>query len=128
MSVGTHLFAYAVIRAVPRVERGEFLNVGVVLLCQDLQYLDDRIHVDAQRLCFLCKTIDIDVLQQHLAAFHAICMGGRQGGPIGELDRASRFRWLTAVRSTTVQTSDVHPGLCTDPAATLDHLFTTLVL
>ena len=126
--MGSHVFEYAIIRAVPRVERGEFVNLGVVVLCQDLPYLCDKIHVNPERLRCLSPTLDIDELEQHLAAFHTICAGGEHGGPIATLDRASRFRWLTAVRSTIVQTSDVHPGLCADPYAILEHLFTTLVL
>ncbi|MBC9929476.1 DUF3037 domain-containing protein [Chitinophaga qingshengii] len=123
-----HLYEYAVIRVVPRVEREEFLNVGVMLYCKKQKFLQMRYILDESRLRALCPTIDIHELASYLCAIEKICAGGRQGGPIGMLDLASRFRWLTATRSTIVQTSKTHGGLCIDAATTLQHLHQQLVL
>ncbi|QJB30389.1 DUF3037 domain-containing protein [Chitinophaga oryzae] len=123
-----HLYEYAVIRVVPRVEREEFLNAGVMLYCKKQQFLQMRYTLDEARLRALCPAIDISELAAYLCAIEKICNGGRQGGPIGMLDLASRFRWLTATRSTIVQTSRTHGGLCTDAAATLQRLYEQLVL
>ena len=123
------LFEYAVIRVVPKVEREEFLNVGVVLYCSGAKFLEVRYHLDPERLRTLSAGLDIAEIECYLQAFRQICKGGRDGGPIGQLPVVERFRWLTATRSTVVQTSKVHPGLCTDdPAATLDRLYTQLVM
>lgn len=122
-----HLFEYAVIRVVPRVEREEFINVGVVLLCSAQRFLGMRYVLDAARLRTLSDDLDQQELQQNLSAFERICRGGKDGGDIGQLSQAERFRWLTATRSTVVQTSRVHPGLCTDAAEMLDHLYGQLV-
>ncbi|WP_044018887.1 DUF3037 domain-containing protein [Hymenobacter sp. APR13] len=123
-----HLFEYAVLRVVPRVEREEFCNVGVVLYCRPLGFLQCRFHLDEARLRALGGlALDLDELQARLGAFQRICEGRRHGGPIGQFGVAERFRWLTATRSTVLQTSAVHPGLCLDPAATLDRLFEQLV-
>ena len=123
-----HLFEYAVLRVVPRVEREEFCNVGVVLYCRPLGFLQCRFHLDEARLRALGgPALDLDELQARLGAFQRICEGRRYGGPIGQFGVAERFRWLTATRSTVLQTSAVHPGLCLDPAATLDRLFEQLV-
>lgn len=123
-----HLFEYAVIRVVPRVEREEFLNVGVILLCAKLKFLKARIELKEERLQALCSEVDKEALHQHIQSFERICAGGEQGGPIGLLPIAERFRWLTATRSTMVQTSKVHPGLSTDPEAVLNRLFEELVV
>ncbi|WP_461095817.1 DUF3037 domain-containing protein [Spirosoma luteolum] len=123
-----HLFEYAVIRVMPRVERQEFMNVGVILYCQAQGFLQTRFSLPEQRLRALCAEVDLDELHHRLRAFERVCAGRREGGPIGQLPVASRFRWLTAARSTVVQTSPVHPGLCDDPALTLDRLYTELVL
>ncbi|MBD2716290.1 DUF3037 domain-containing protein [Hymenobacter sp. BT646] len=123
-----HLFEYAVVRVVPRVEREEFCNVGVVLYCRDQGFLQCRFGLDEARLRALGgPDLDLEELQARLQAFERICQGRRQGGPIGQLGIAERFRWLTATRSTVVQTSAVHPGLCTDAAETLARLFRQLV-
>ena len=122
-----HLFEYAVIRVVPRVEREEFLNVGVVLYCSKQKFLQALYKVNEERLKIFCKELDIQELQAYLLSFDKICRGGAQGGPIGQLPLAERFRWLTAVRSTVVQTSPVHPGLCLDANETLEKLFEELV-
>jgi len=123
-----HLFEYAIIRVVPKVEREEFLNVGVVLYCKDLKFLDTIITVDKQKLNALCGEIDCNEIEEHLNSFKKICKGEADGGPIAELDVPSRFRWLTATRSTIVQTSKVHPGFCVDPKEMLEKLHRDLVL
>jgi hypothetical protein len=124
-----HLFEYAVLRVVPRVEREEFLNVGVVLYCRDQGFLQCRYQLPAERLRAFAGPAapDLDELTARLQAFELICQGRRQGGPIGQLGLAERFRWLTATRSTVVQTSAVHPGLCHDAAAMLERLHAQLV-
>lgn len=123
-----HLFEYAVIRVVPRVEREEFINVGVILLCAKQQFLKTRIAFSEERLNMLCGEVEGDVLRQHVHSFERVCKGGSEGGAIGMLPLAERFRWLTATRSTMVQTSKVHPGLCTDPQEVLDRLFDEMVV
>lgn len=125
---GKHLFEYAVIRVVPRVEREEFLNVGVILYCKDQKFLQSRCDLDETRLAAFAKDIDIDEIKESLRAFGQISAGSKEGGPIGKLDIASRFRWLTATRSTVVQTSKVHPGFCEDAQAKLERLFEEQVL
>jgi hypothetical protein len=123
-----HLFEYAVIRVVPRVEREEFLNVGIILYCRDQQFLQARFSLNEDRLQAFCALINLDELREHLLALEKISSGEKDSGPIGQLDIASRFRWLTAKRSTIVQTSQVHPGLCADARETLDRLYSQLVL
>lgn len=123
-----HLFEYAVIRVVPRVEREEFINVGVILYCSAQGFLQTKYVLAENRLRAFTPEPDVAELEERLRAFAKICAGRREGGVIGQLPLASRFRWLTATRSTVVQTSPVHPGLCTDPAETLARLFAELVL
>lgn len=123
-----HLFEYAVIRVVPRVEREEFLNVGVILYCSRQKFLRVLFKIDEERLRVFSADLDIQELQAYLLSFEKISKGGREGGPIGQFPIADRFRWLTAVRSTVVQTSPVHPGLCLDAQQTLENLFSKLVL
>jgi len=125
---GNHLFEYAVIRIVPRVEREEFLNVGVILYCKDLQYLQAKVTVDEARLQAFASYLDMEELKQNLEALVKISQGDHSAGEIAKLEPALRFRWLTAARSTIVQTSKVHPGLCTDIDETLNRLFSQLVL
>lgn len=122
-----HLFEYAVIRIVPRVEREEFLNVGVVVYCQAERFLKATIALDEQRLRALYNDLDLEDIQCYLNAFLQVCKGGEEGGTIGKLPIASRFRWLTATRSTTVQTSKVHPGFCQSAEETLKRLYMQLV-
>ena len=124
----SHLFEYAVLRVVPRVEREEFLNIGIILYCPKQKFLQTLFTLDEAKLNALFPGIDIPELQQHLVAFQAVTIGGPAAGPIGALDIASRFRWLTATRSTVLQTSKVHPGFCSDPAAALQRLHNQLVL
>lgn len=123
-----HLFEYAVLRVVPRVEREEFINVGVILYCRDRKFLEMRYEFREEKLCALHPEIDCAELRGHLEAFERICGGKDGGGPISGLDAAGRFRWLTATRSTVLQCSKVHPGMTEDPVATLENLFETLVL
>ena len=125
---GLHLFEYAVIRVVPKVEREEFMNVGVVLYCRDQRFLQTLFLLQEERLAAFSRHIDLEEIKAYLCAFEQICLGSTAGGPIAKLDIASRFRWLTATRSTIVQTSKVHPGLCADAAETLTRLHQQLVL
>lgn len=123
-----HLFEYAVIRVVPRVEREEFLNIGVIVYCPKQKFLQARYLLDEDRLRAFSKDIDLFELKEHVCVFERICTGGADAGPIGKLDIASRFRWLTATRSTILQTSKVHPGFCGNAEETLQKLFTQLVM
>lgn len=123
-----HLFEYAVIRVVPRVEREEFLNVGVILFCSKQKFLRAVYTIHEEKLKVLSPGTDLGEVNAYLQSFEKICKGGQQGGPIGQLPIAERFRWLTAVRSTVVQSSPVHPGLCLDAEDTLNRLFSQLVL
>ena len=120
-------YDYAVIRIVPRVEREEFVNVGVIVSCPQKEFLEARIQVDESRLKALDPTIDIEAIRANLASIPAICAGGAQGGTIGKLSRRERFDWLVAPRSTIIQTSKVHTGRCTDPSTLLEHLLNTMV-
>ena len=123
-----HLYEYAVIRIVPRVEREEFINAGVIMYCATLRFLDVKCMLPKERLKAFGRVLDITEIEIRLKAFEQVCKGGRDGGPIGQLSQAARFRWLTASRSTVVQTSKVHPGLCTDAVLTLEILYNKLVL
>lgn len=120
-------YDYAIIRVVPRVEREEFINAGVILSCPTRRFLEARIALDENRLLALDPTVDLDTVRTHLATLPAICAGGNEAGPIGLLPQRERFYWLIARRSTIIQTSPVHTGRCPDPAAVLTHLLTTLV-
>jgi hypothetical protein len=121
-------FDYAVVRVVPRVDRGEFLNVGVILFCPTRGFLDCRVELDRERLKALAPSIDLDVVESYLEAIPKICAGGGDAGSIGSLPQRARFHWLVAPRSTIIQTSDVHSGVHEDPKAALDGLFEKLVL
>lgn len=123
----SNLFEYAVIRVVPQVEREEFVNVGVILYCKASRFLDMKFHLDEPRLLALHPDADVADIRTHLEAFQAIACGLPDAGPIAQLDVASRFRWLTARRSTVIQTSPVHPGLCSQPEVALAQLFEKLV-
>lgn len=121
------LFEYAVIRVVPHVEREEFLNVGVILYCGPEKFLHCLTDVNEERLKVLCDSLDFAELRNHIQSFERICAGGANAGPIGKLSMAERFRWLTSPRSTMVQTSKVHPGLCTNAKEMLERLYSQLV-
>jgi hypothetical protein len=118
-------FDYAVIRVVPRVERGELINAGVILYCSTLRLLTAAVALDTSRLLALAPDVDLDLVQSHLASIPRICAGGV--GPIGALPPVERFDWLVAPRSTMIQTSPVHAGLCADPQAALDRLMDRMV-
>lgn len=121
------LYEYAVIRVMPRVEREEFINVGIILFCAKSKFLKAYHHLSIEKLIALnCEVSHFDV-EQNLDAIVNISAGGKSAGPIGQLDLASRFRWLTATRSTVVQCSKVHPGFCLDPEQTLQILMDKLV-
>lgn len=123
-----HLYEYAVIRVLPRVEREEFLNVGIILFCKRENFLRVRFELDEKRLRCLCEDFDIEEIRKNLKSFEKICMGQKDGGPIAQLDVPSRFRWLTAVRSSVIQTSRPHPGMSLTLDNTIDRLFREMVL
>jgi Protein of unknown function (DUF3037) len=128
-----HAFEYALLRVVPRIERGEAINAGVLLYCRPLDYLGARVHLDGRRLCALDPAADSAVIARALDAVVAVCddkgtEAARYAGPAGEEDRGRRFRRLTAPRSTIVQAGPVHTGITADPEAELDRLLQTLVL
>jgi hypothetical protein len=125
---GTDLFEYAVIRIVPRVEREEFLNAGVILYCKRPAFLGMRYILDEKRLQALHPDIDLADIKANLDALEQVCQGNTTASPIAALDIAGRFRWLTAKRSTVVQFSAVHPGLCSDPGAALERMFRQMVV
>ena len=120
---GKHLFEYAVIRLVPRVEREEFVNVGVVLCCKRHNYISCKIHLPKEKLLVLDPACDVEVVERYLESFDKICKGDPDGNPIGNQDAASRFRWLTAMRSSMLQTSRPHSGFTDDLGGTLEKLF-----
>ena len=120
-------YDYAVIRVVPRVEREEFINVGVILSCEASRYLEARIELDEARLRALAPQLDIESVNRHLQAISAICRGGAGTGPIGLLPPRARFHWLTAKRSSILQTSPVHTGKCGDMHAIMEHLMQRMV-
>ena len=120
-------FSYAVLRLVPRVERGEQINVGVIVFCRPQQFLAVRTGLDEQRALALWAGLDLGPVRDHLAAIERIAAGDPGAGPIAQLDLTARFHWLTAPASTIVQPSEVHAGICADPAAELDKLYDELV-
>ncbi|HKV07048.1 MAG TPA: DUF3037 domain-containing protein [Thermoanaerobaculia bacterium] len=121
-------FDYAVIRVVPRVERGEILNAGVLLFSLQRDFLAAKVEVNAPRLLALWPEIDVELVRQHLEAIPRICAGSPEGGPIARLSLRERFHWLVAPRSTIIQVSPVHVGLCESPERALDELFRQMVL
>jgi len=120
-------FDYAIVRVVPRVERGEFVNAGVIVSCPSKNYLKARVELNAERLAALDPGFDRETVGRHLAAIPIICEGGAQAGPIGLLPPRSRFHWLVAPRSTIIQTSPVHTGFCADGDEILERLFEKMV-
>jgi hypothetical protein len=115
------------VRVVPLLEREEFVNAGVVLFCDELDFLEARIDLDAVRLSTMAPRIDLAAVRKHLDAIPLVCGGGSGAGPIGELPLRERWRWVIAPRSTVVQISAAHPGLCSEPRAELDRLMARLV-
>ncbi|TWP48164.1 DUF3037 domain-containing protein [Lentzea tibetensis] len=124
----SHVFEYALLRAVPRQERGEFMNVGVIVYCPSLDYLCARTHVDGDRLLALDPAFDVELLESSLSQLTFACAGSTEAGPVSKTTLGQRFRWLTAPRSTTIQTSPTHTGLTDDPERELNRLHRTLVL
>ena len=120
-------YDYAVIRVVPKVDRQEFINAGVIVSCPDLSFLEARIKLNESRLLALDPAVDLELVRKHLATIPTICRGGDEAGSIGRLPQRQRFHWLVAPRSTMIQTSPVHTGRCSDPAVALDRLVTTMV-
>ena len=121
-------FEYAVIRVVPRVEREEFVNAGVILFSLESRFLKALVQLDEQRLGALDPEADVSALRDHLRAFEKVCEGAEDGGPIAQMSQRERFRWLVSPRSTMIQVSAVHAGLCEKPEETLEQLFRRLVL
>ena len=120
-------YDYAVLRVVPRVERGEFINAGILMSCERRGWLQARIELDHARLHALWPDIDVEAVEHALAAIPRICAGGRDAGPIGLLPLRARFHWLTAQRSAVIQTSPVHMGSCVDLGATMERLLQRMV-
>lgn len=128
MKPATQLFEYAIIRVVPCVEKEEFINAGVILYCAGYRFLNVLHQLNENKLLTLYANADVHAIQQRLSAFEKIAKADTTAGTIAALPIASRFRWLTAAKSTVIQTSPVHPGLCIDPQSTLLKLFQQLVL
>jgi hypothetical protein len=122
-----HPFQYAIVRVVPRVERGETLNAGVIVLCRPKRFLGARVGLDTERLRAVAPDVDPATIQTHLDGIVRIARGDADAGPIAALGQGERFHWLVAPASTVIQASEVHTGLCADPADELDHLFERLV-
>ena len=120
-------YDYAIVRVVPKVERAEFVNVGVIVSCPELDLLLSRIELDERRLMALDPTLDLQSVQTHLAAIPTICVGGEQAGPIGRLSQRERFYWLVAPRSTVIQMSPTHTGSAQDIEAVVERLLETMV-
>jgi Protein of unknown function (DUF3037) len=120
-------YDYAIIRVVPKVEREEFVNVGVIVSCPAREFIEARIELDESRLIAIDPTLDVATIRAHLASIPTVCVGGEQAGPIGQLSQRERFRWLVAPRSTIIQTSPVHTGCCRDLTAMLERLLDTMV-
>jgi hypothetical protein len=127
-AAGRHPYAYAVIRVVPRVERDERFNAGVVLFCRPKRFLGARVHLDPDRLAALAPGLDPEPVRRLLERIPLVCAGGKGAGPIGQLPQTERFHWLVAPSSTVVQPGPVHAGLTDDPRAALERLFAELVL
>lgn len=123
-----HLYEYAVIRVLPLVEREEFINVGIVLFCKQAKFIKVHFVINEAKLNLFSKELDLEQIRKNLESFQKIAAGEKNCGPIAQMDLASRFRWLTAVRSSSVQTSRPHPGLCDDLDQTAKRLFEELVL
>lgn len=121
------LYDYAIVRVVPRVERQEFINAGVIVSCQKTDFLEARIELDEARLLALAPDVDLDAVRANLASIPLICRGGEQAGPIGRLSQRERFHWLVAPRSTVIQTSAVHLGRSADPRLALEDLLQKMV-
>jgi len=122
-----YIFDYAIIRVVPRVDREEFINAGVILSCPGKEFLDARFFLNEEKLGVFSPSIDMEIIKSHLNAIAEICAGGMAAGTIGKLSQRERFHWLTSPKSTIIQTSSVHSGYCTDPAEKIEHLLESMV-
>jgi len=120
-------FEYALLRVVPRVERGEFINAGVVLYCQEARFLGARVHLDPERLRALDPHLDPETVLAHLEVACLVCAGGPEAGAVGLMPPVQRFGWLVAPRSTVVQPSPVHTGLAEDPEEAIEHLLRVMI-
>jgi hypothetical protein len=123
-----NLYEYAVIRVVPRVEREEFLNVGIVLFCKKAKFIKVLYSLNVEKVLSFSTEADVEQIEMNLLAFEKVAHGTKDGGPIAMMDIPSRFRWLTALRSSVIQSSRPHPGLCDDLEQTTQRLFEDLVL
>jgi hypothetical protein len=123
-----YTFEYAIIRIVPKVEREEFFNVGVILFCKRKKFLDIKYRINPDKFKAFSPEIELEILNDYLNAWKLICDGDSSGGPIGELELSDRFRWLAACRSTIIQSSKTHPGLCFEPKKELEDIFKKYVL
>ncbi|MCI4670342.1 MAG: DUF3037 domain-containing protein [Bacteroidia bacterium] len=123
-----HVFEYGIVRLVPQVERGECINVGLILFCKRKRFLGMKYHLNKERLEAFCPDLNLSEVEQYLKSWKEITIGKQFPDYIAKLDAAERFRWLTATKSTILQSSKVHPGLCSDPQAELDKLFGKYVL
>ena len=124
----TSSYDYAIIRIVPLVERGECINIGVIVFCRTQRFLDMLIHFDQERLSAFAPGLDFSSVQQQIEHLLQVCRGSHASGPIGQLSQAERFHWIVSPRSTIIQISPVHSGICSDPASTLQNLLEKLVL
>jgi len=122
-----YTYDYSIVRVVPRVDRGERINVGVILSCSEMNFLDARIELDEAALRALDPAADVAAIRANLATIPAVCRGGAEAGQIGDLPARGRFRWLVSPRSTIIQPSAVHTGRTSDPAASLEHLMDRVV-
>lgn len=120
-------YDYVAVRVVPKVERGEFINAGIILSCPEVNFLEARIELDEHRLRIIDPSPDIEIIKKHLAVIPLICKGGNDAGPIGGLILRERFHWLTSPRSTVIQTSPVHAGYCSSPETALEKLMDKMV-
>ncbi len=120
-------YDYAIVRVMPRVEREEFINVGVIVSCPARRFLQSRIELDESRILALAPNTDIETVRAHLEGIVLLCRGGKAAGAIGQLAARERFYWMTARRSTIIQTSPVHVGRCADPEILIEHLMQTMV-
>ena len=121
-------YEFAVIRLVPKVEREEFLNIGVILFSKRKKYLGIKYKIDKKRIAAFSEEVDTDMIAEYLKGWELVCNGQPNGGSIGELELASRFRWLVASRSTIIQSSKTHPGICEEPEEVLENIFNRYVL
>jgi len=122
-----HQYEYAIVRVVPVVEREEFVNAGVILFCKKEKFIQMKFHLYQDKILTLMPAADLEEIRKNLEAFRIIAAGEKQGGPIASLEQAERFRWLTAVRSASIQTSRPHPGLSNDLEKTFNTLFSEMV-